>query len=37
MTAERLLQQQGITQVTSVSGGTTVWQMHGLPIEGGKR
>jgi len=37
MTAARLLQQCGITQVTSVGGGTTVWQMHGLPIEGGKR
>ena len=28
---------QGVTQVTNVSGGTTVWRMHGLPLDGGKR
>lgn len=30
--AAEFLQQQGITQVTNVSGGTTVWRMHGLPL-----
>ena len=29
--------QQGITEVTNVSGGTTVWSMHGLPLEGKRR
>lgn len=33
MTAANFLQQQGITQVTNVSGGTTVWRMHRLPLE----
>lgn len=37
MSAARYLQQQGITQVVNVSGGTTVWRMQGLPLEGGKR
>jgi rhodanese-related sulfurtransferase len=37
MNAARYLQRQGITQVVNVSGGTTVWRMHGLPLEGGKR
>lgn len=37
MTAAHFLQKQGIAQVTNVSGGTTVWRMHGLPLEGGKR
>lgn len=37
MSAAYFLQKQGITQVTNVSGGTTVWRMHGLPLEGGKR
>lgn len=35
--AAKVLQQQGITQVVNVSGGTTAWRMHGLPVEGGKR
>lgn len=35
--AAQFLQQQGITQVFNVSGGTTVWRMHGLPLDGGKR
>jgi rhodanese-related sulfurtransferase len=37
MTAAHFLQKQGITQVFNVSGGTTVWRMHGLPLEGGRR
>lgn len=37
MNAADFLLQQGITRVTNVSGGTTVWRMHGLPVEGGKR
>ena len=37
MTAASFLQKQGITQVYNVTGGTTVWRMHGLPLEGGKR
>jgi len=30
--ATRFLLQQGIEQVYNVNGGTTVWQMHGLPM-----
>lgn len=37
MTAANFLLKQGITQVINVKGGTTVWRMHGLPLEGGKR
>jgi rhodanese-related sulfurtransferase len=37
VTAAHFLQRQGITRVVNVSGGTTVWRMHGLPLEGGKR
>lgn len=37
MTAASFLQKQGITQVFNVTGGTTVWRMHGLPLESGKR
>lgn len=37
MSAANFLHQQGITQVTNVSGGTAVWRMHGLPLDGGKR
>jgi rhodanese-related sulfurtransferase len=37
LTAASFLQKQGITQVFNVTGGTTVWRMHGLPLEGGKR
>ena len=32
MQAAKLLQQQGKTHVVNVTGGTTVWQMHGLPM-----
>ena len=37
MNAARLLRQRGAEQVFNVSGGTTVWRMHGLPMEGGRR
>lgn len=37
MTAANFLLEQGVTQVFNVSGGTTVWRMHGLPIEGARR
>lgn len=37
MNAARYLHQQGITQVVNVTGGTTAWRMHGLPLDGGKR
>lgn len=37
MNAAHFLQRQGIMQVVNVSGGTTVWRMHGLPLEGGRR
>jgi rhodanese-related sulfurtransferase len=37
MSAARFLLKQGITQVFNVTGGTTVWRMHGLPLEGGQR
>jgi rhodanese-related sulfurtransferase len=37
MTAASFLQKQGITQVFNVTGGTAVWRMHGLPLEGNKR
>ncbi|HEX9068466.1 MAG TPA: rhodanese-like domain-containing protein [Ktedonobacterales bacterium] len=33
VTAARFLQKQGVTQVVNVTGGTTVWRMHGLPLE----
>ena len=33
MQAARFLRQQGIERVFNVMGGTTVWQMHGLPVE----
>lgn len=33
VTAARILQKQGVTQVVNVTGGTTVWRMHGLPLE----
>ncbi len=33
MQAARFLQAQGISRVVNVSGGTSVWQMHGLPME----
>lgn len=37
MNAANFLQHQGITRVTNVSGGTAVWRMHNLPLDGGKR
>ncbi len=37
MNAANFLHQQGFTQVTNVSGGTAVWRMHGLPLDGGRR
>jgi len=36
-TAANFLQRQGMTRVTNVSGGTTVWRMQGLPLDSGKR
>lgn len=33
MQAAKFLQQQGIEQVVNVTGGTSVWRMHGLPLE----
>ena len=37
MNAAHHMLQQGITEVTNVSGGTSVWSMHGLPLEGKRR
>lgn len=37
VSAAHLLLRQGITRVTNVSGGTAVWRMHELPLDGGKR
>jgi rhodanese-related sulfurtransferase len=37
MSAARMLQQQGATQVFNISGGTTIWRMHGLPMDSGGR
>lgn len=37
MSAAHFLHKQGITQVVNITGGTTIWRMHGLPIEGGRR
>jgi rhodanese-related sulfurtransferase len=37
VSAAHFLQKQGITQVVNVSGGTTVWRMHGLPLDGKTR
>ncbi|GAC1348796.1 MAG: hypothetical protein NVSMB27_17970 [Ktedonobacteraceae bacterium] len=36
MQATKFLQQHGKTNVVNVTGGTTVWQMHGLPMSPGK-
>ncbi|HYL44701.1 MAG TPA: rhodanese-like domain-containing protein [Ktedonobacteraceae bacterium] len=36
MQAAKFLSQHGKTQVVNVTGGTTVWQMHGLPMSPGK-
>lgn len=33
MQAAKLLQQQGLEQVVNVTGGTSVWRVHGLPME----
>ncbi len=33
MQAAKFLHQQGIEQVVNVTGGTSVWKMHGLPME----
>jgi rhodanese-related sulfurtransferase len=33
MQAAKFLQQQGIEQVMNVTGGTSAWRMHGLPLE----
>lgn len=33
MQAAKLLQQQGWENITNVAGGTSVWKMHGLPME----
>lgn len=32
MQAAKFLQRQGKSQVVNVTGGTTVWRMHGLPM-----
>lgn len=37
VSAAHFLQKQGLTQVVNVSGGTTVWRMHGLPLDGKTR
>jgi rhodanese-related sulfurtransferase len=37
MNAANFLHQQGVTRAMNVSGGTTVWRMHNLPLDGGKR
>lgn len=37
VSAAHFLQKQGHTQVVNVSGGTTVWRMHGLPLDGKTR
>jgi rhodanese-related sulfurtransferase len=36
MHAAALLQQNDIPQVVNVTGGTTIWRLHGLPMENGK-
>lgn len=33
MQAAKVLQQQGWETITNVTGGTSVWKMHGLPME----
>lgn len=33
MQAAKALRQRGLTRVTNVTGGTTVWQMSRLPME----
>lgn len=33
MQAAKVLQRQGKTRVVNVTGGTTVWQLHRLPME----
>jgi len=33
MRAARFMQNQGIEQIVNVTGGTTVWKMHGIPME----
>ena len=35
--AARMLRQAEIPQALNISGGTTVWRMHSLPMEGGHR
>jgi rhodanese-related sulfurtransferase len=37
MNAVNFLHQQGITQAINVTGGTAMWRMHGLPLDGGRR
>ncbi|HET8909104.1 MAG TPA: rhodanese-like domain-containing protein [Ktedonobacterales bacterium] len=37
VSAAHFLQKQGLTQVVNVSGGTTVWRMRGLPLDGKTR
>jgi len=34
--AAALLQQRNIPHVTNVTGGTSIWKVHGLPMEHGK-
>lgn len=36
MQAAKVLQRQGKTHVVNVTGGTTVWQLHGLPMGQGE-
>jgi rhodanese-related sulfurtransferase len=36
MQAAEFLQHNGIPQVVNVTGGTSIWRLHGLPMEGGK-
>ncbi|GAC1314541.1 MAG: rhodanese-like domain-containing protein [Ktedonobacteraceae bacterium] len=36
MQAAKFLQRQGKTHIVNVTGGTTVWQMHRLPMERGE-
>jgi len=33
MQAANYLVKQGVTRVTNVTGGTTIWRAHGLPFE----
>ncbi len=33
MQAAKMLQQQGWEKITNVTGGTSVWKMHRLPID----